>query len=225
MVILERNIPEARRQARGEMSLQAELAEGVAQLALDLPPQALPRLLEYLALLHKWNRIYNLTAVREPSRMVSHHLLDSLAVLPHVAASSLLDVGSGAGLPGIPLAIAAPGMQVTLLEANHKKSAFLQQAKLELKLDNVAIVCERVEHWRAGGPFDIVISRALSELAEFVLLAGRHVTSGGQLAAMKGLYPHEELARLPADWRLQRAISLAVPGLRAQRHLLLMERA
>jgi 16S rRNA (guanine527-N7)-methyltransferase len=201
------------------------LAEGVAQLALDLPPQALPRLLEYLALLHKWNRIYNLTAVREPSRMVSHHLLDSLAVLPHVAASSLLDVGSGAGLPGIPLAIAAPGMQVTLLEANHKKSAFLQQAKLELKLDNVAIVCERVEHWRAGGPFDIVISRALSELAEFVLLAGRHVTSGGQLAAMKGLYPHEELARLPADWRLQRAISLAVPGLRAQRHLLLMERA
>lgn len=206
------------------MSLAATLAQGIAQLGLTLPPQTQSRLLDYLVLLQKWNRIYNLTAVRESSRMVSHHLLDCLAVAPHVAASTLLDVGSGAGLPGIPLALAAPRTQVTLLESSRKKAAFLQQAKFELKLDNVAVVCERVESWRSGRAFELVISRAFSNLGEFVTVAGRHVAPGGRLAAMKGVYPREEVARLPHGWRLHSAIPLTVPGLRAQRHLLLLER-
>ena len=204
------------------MSLAATLAEGVAGLGLALPPQAEPRLLNYVAMLQKWNRTYNLTAVREPSRMVSHHLLDCLAVVPHVTARTILDVGSGAGLPGIPLALALPQASVTLLESNHKKAAFLQQARIELKLDNVAVACERVEAWPSGGKFEMVISRAFSDLAEFVTLAGRHVAPHGLLAAMKGIFPHEEIAQLPAGWRLREAIALTVPGLRAQRHLLLV---
>jgi 16S rRNA (guanine527-N7)-methyltransferase len=204
------------------MSLAAQLARGVAQLDLTLPPQAEPRLLEYLALLQKWNRIYNLTAVREASRMVSHHLLDCLAIVPHVTAGTVLDVGSGAGLPGIPLALAQPRTHVTLLESNHKKAAFLQQAKIELKLDNVAVVCERVEAWRPGRSFEMVISRAFSDLAEYIAAAGRHVAPGGRLAAMKGVYPHDEIIRLPQGWRLHDAVPLTVPGLHARRHLLLL---
>jgi 16S rRNA (guanine527-N7)-methyltransferase len=202
------------------MSVTAQLAEGVKALGLALPQGAEARLVEYLALLQKWNRIYNLTAVREPSKMVNQHLLDCLAVVPHAKAATVLDVGSGAGLPGIPLALAAPKMHVTLLESNRKKSAFLQQAKLELKLDNVAVTCERVETWQAGRKFDMVISRAFSDLAEFIKLAGRHVAPGGAVAAMKGIYPHEEITQLPAGWRLREALPLIVPGLRAQRHLL-----
>ncbi len=207
------------------MSLAAKLAEGVAELGLALPPQAQPRLLDYLALLQKWNRTYNLTAVREPAKMVGQHLLDCLAVAAHVTARGIVDVGSGAGLPGIPLALALPQANVTLLESSHKKAAFLQQAKIELKLDNVAVACERVEAWQPGGTFEMVISRAFSDLAEFVKLAGRHVAPGGRLAAMKGIYPHEEVTQLPAGWRLQESIALTVPGLRAQRHLLLIGRA
>jgi len=207
------------------MSLAAQLAEGIAELGLALPPQAMPRLLQYLALLQKWNRTYNLTAVREPSKMVAQHLLDCLAVAPHVAARTILDVGSGAGLPGIPLAAALPQTGVTLLESNHKKAAFLQQARIELQLENATVANERVEAWQPGVTFEIVISRALSDLAEFIALAGRHVAPGGRLAAMKGIYPHEEIAQLPAGWRLREAIALAVPGLRAQRHLIVIERA
>ena len=206
------------------MSLAAKLAEGIAGLGLTLPEQTQLRLLDYLALLQKWNRTYNLTAVREPSKMVGHHLLDSLAVAPHVTGRTIVDVGSGAGLPGIPLALALPQASVTLLESSHKKAAFLQQAKIELKLDNVVVACERVETWQPGGTFEMVISRAFSDLAEFVTLAGRHVAPGGRLAAMKGIYPHEEVTHLPAGWRLQEAIALTVPGLRAQRHLLLIGR-
>lgn len=205
------------------MSAAAQLAEGLAHLDLPLPLPTRARLLDYLSLLQKWNRIYNLTAVRETSRMVSHHLLDSLAVAPYVKAATLLDVGSGAGLPGIPLALALPQVQVTLLDASHKKAAFLQQAKSEMTLDNVAVVCERVEAWQPGRTFEMVISRAFSDLAELIALAGRHVAPGGCVAAMKGIYPHEELDRLPQGWRLRSAVALSVPGLRAQRHLLLLE--
>ena len=205
-------------------ALAARLAEGVAELGLRLPAAAQPRLLEYLALMQKWNRTYNLTAVREPLKMVSYHVLDSLAVAPHLNARTILDVGSGAGLPGIPLALALPQTAVTLLESSHKKAAFLQQAKTDLKLDNVTVVCERVETWQSGGSFDVVTSRAFSDLAEFVALTGRHAAPGGRLAAMKGIYPHEELTQLPGGWRLENAISLTVPGVRGERHLLLIER-
>ena len=204
------------------MTLARQLAQGVAQLGLALPGPAQQSLLDYLALLQKWNKVYNLTAVREAPRMVSQHLLDCLAVAPHVGAAAILDVGSGAGLPGIPLALVLPDSRVTLLEANHKKAAFLKQAQIELKLGNVEVVCERVEAWRPGQRYEIVVSRAFSDLAEFVKLAGRHVAPGGRLAAMKGIFPHDEIARLPQGWRLQQGVELTVPALRAQRHLLLL---
>ena len=155
------------------MTLAQQLAQGVLQLGFTLPAGAQQRLLEYLALLQKWNRVYNLTAVREAPRMVSQHLLDCLAAAPHVGAATVLDVGSGAGLPGIPLALALPDSRVTLLESSHKKAAFLRQAVMELKLGNAEIVCERVEAWKPPAEFAVVISRAFSDLTEFVSLADR----------------------------------------------------
>ena len=205
------------------MSPAQLLARGVAELGLDLPQDAQKTLLDFLRLLEKWNRVYNLTAVRGTERMVTHHLLDSLAVVPHLASGTILDVGSGAGLPGIPLAVALPRSQVTLLEANRKKCAFLQQAAIELGLDNVTVACERVEAFLPTRPYDAVISRAFSDLAEFAAVAGRHVRDGGTLAAMKGVYPHDELTRLPAEFRLREVASLSVPGLNAERHLVLLE--
>jgi len=204
------------------MTLVRQLAQGVMQLGLALPERAQAGLLDYLALLQKWNKAYNLTAVREAPRMVSQHLLDCLAVVPHVGAATILDVGSGAGLPGIPLALALPDSRLTLLDSNHKKAAFLKQAQIELKLGNVEVVCERVETWRPDRPHEIVISRAFSDLTEFARLAGHQVAPGGRLVAMKGIYPHEEIAQLPQGWRVQQAVELTIPALRAQRHLLML---
>ncbi len=207
------------------MSAASALAEGLAALGLSLDARAQQRLLAYLALVEKWNRVYSLTAVRDTDRMVPQHLLDSLAVVPHLRGESLLDVGSGAGLPGLPLAVARPAMTVTLLEASHKKSAFLKQAAIELALPNLEVVHARVEAWEAPRAYDVVISRAFSDLAEFAALAGRHVAPGGMLAAMKGVYPYEELGQLPSPYRMTAAVPLQVPGLAAERHLVLMERA
>ena len=208
------------------MSGQERLRAGIDALALDLGAEAEAKLRRYLGLLAKWNRTYNLTAVRDEAEMVGVHLLDSLAVLPHLGnISSLADVGSGAGLPGIPLALARPELQVTLIESSQKKASFLQQAKIELELANVGIHCGRVEQATGLPPFDAVISRAFSELAEFVCLAGHLLAPGGRLMAMKGLLPQEEIERLPDGWRLARVLSLAVPGLAAQRHLIVIERA
>ena len=204
------------------MTLVRQLAQGVIQLGLALPDRAQAGLLDYLALLQKWNKAYNLTAVREAPRMVSQHLLDCLAVVPHVGAATILDVGSGAGLPGIPLALALPDSRLTLLDSNHKKAAFLKQVQIELKLGNVEVVCERVETWRPDRPHEIVISRAFSDLTEFARLAGHQVAPGGRLVAMKGIYPHEEIAQLPQGWRVQQAVELTIPALRAQRHLLML---
>src|SRR3990172_1133131 len=184
------------------MTLAQQLAQGALQLGFTLPAGAQQRLLENLALLQKWNRVYNLTAVREAPRMVRQHLLDSLAAAPHVAAANLLDVGSGAGLPGIPLALALPDSRVTLLDSNHKKAAFLRQAVMELQLTNAEVVCERAESWTPLAPFDVVISRAFSDLAELVVLAGRHLAERGRLVAMKGVHPYEEIAQLPQRWQV-----------------------
>ncbi|SMB21680.1 methyltransferase, SAM-dependent methyltransferase, glucose-inhibited cell-division protein [Sterolibacterium denitrificans] len=185
---------------------------------------AAPRFAAYLALLVKWNRVYNLTAVRDPRQMVTHHLLDSLALLPNLGAPvRLADVGSGAGLPGIPLAIARPQMAVTLIESNQKKAAFLQQARIELKLDNVSIHCGRVEEYRPNVLFDAVVSRAFSDLALFVRVAGHLLAPGAPLLAMKGVEPRDEIADLPAGWRVGRSIPIVVPGLAAQRHLIVIE--
>ena len=196
------------------------LADGIAELGLTLPTGAEGKLEAFMALLAKWNRSYNLTAIRDPDQMVTHHLLDSLAVLPHLGPiKKLADVGSGAGLPGLTLAISRPELRVTSVEASHKKVAFQQQAKIELKITNVSIHCGRVE--RLKGVFDAVISRAFADLAEFVGVAG-HLTV--RLLAMKGAYPATEIARLPDGWRLADAVKLNVPGLVAERHLLILER-
>jgi len=166
------------------------------------------------------------TAVRETAQMVVLHALDSLAVLPYLqGAHSVLDVGTGAGLPGIPLAIARPEMRVTLLDSSHKKAAFLQQAKADLGLANVEVVCERVEQWRPQARFDAVVSRAFSELADFVAQARHLVAPGGKLVAMKGVYPFDEIARLPATHRVAQVLELHVPHLDAKRHLVMLEAA
>jgi 16S rRNA (guanine527-N7)-methyltransferase len=205
--------------------LAESVAEGIAALGVPVPAEAQPKLLDYLALIGKWNRVHNLTAVRDSAKMVTHHLLDSLAVLPHLTGPRVLDVGSGAGLPGIVLAIARPAWQVTLLDSNHKKAAFLRQAAIELKLPNVEVVCERVEKFRAAVPYDVVISRAFSDLAEFATAALPLLAPNGTIAAMKGVLPYEELAQLPSTVRRIREIVLAVPGLDAERHLILLGRA
>jgi 16S rRNA (guanine527-N7)-methyltransferase len=200
------------------------LAEGARALGIALDEAQLARLGAYAALLAKWNRVYNLTGLRDESSFVSHHLLDSLAVLPHLPGGPVADIGSGGGLPGIPLAIARPHWPLTLIESNHKKSAFLTQAKIELALDNLEVVCERVENWRPAQGSRVVISRAFSDLAEFVRLSAHLVADDGIIAAMKGMHPYEEIAQLPAGWKLAAALPLAVPGLEASRHLILVGR-
>jgi 16S rRNA (guanine527-N7)-methyltransferase len=204
------------------MSGAQELGRAAAALDVALAAAQVATLERYLDLLEKWNRVYNLTAIRERSRMVTHHLLDSLAVLPHVHGPRVLDVGSGAGLPGIPIAIAGPALHVTLLESNHKKSAFLTQAVAELQLANVQVVTERIESWQTETRFDTIVSRAFAELGEFASLAGRLLAPQGVLAAMKGVHPFEEIERLPKAFRVQEVVRLRVPGLDAERHLVLM---
>jgi 16S rRNA (guanine527-N7)-methyltransferase len=207
------------------MNPEQQLRQGLDALELDLSPEVQGRLLRYLGLLTKWNRTYNLTAIRESSRLVSHHLLDSLAVLPHLGGSSVADVGTGAGLPGIPIALARPDWRVALLDSNHKKGAFLRQAALELKLDNVQVITDRAEAWLPAELFDIVVSRAFSDLPGFIE-AGKHLCHpAGFLAAMKGVYPDEELAQVNVDATLERVVPLNVPGLKAARHLVLLRPA
>lgn len=207
------------------MTLAKKLALGIEQLALPLDAATQRKLLDYVALIGKWNRIHNLTAVRDSAQMVGSHLLDCLAAAPHLTAGSVVDVGSGAGLPGIPLALAWPQQAVILIDSNHKKAAFLRQAVIELGLDNVQVVCERVETWQPPHTFDIVISRAFSDLPEFVQLAGRLCAAQGMLVAMKGVHPYEELAQLPGDYKLRGVVPLKVPGVSAERHLVLLDPA
>ncbi len=203
------------------MNVATTLAEGLERLALALPEDATRKLLAYVDLLAKWNRTYNLTAIREPQRMVSHHLIDSLAVLPHLPGGSLVDVGAGGGLPGIPLAIAKPDMRLTLNDSNHKKGAFMQQAVIELGLKNVEVHIGRAEEWRPAERFDGAISRAFAELTDFIGACRHLVKPGGFFAAMKGVYPHEEIARVPSGVRCETVLRLDVPHVEGERHLVL----
>ncbi len=204
------------------MSAADQLKRGLIALGLVLERDTQQRLLDYIALIDKWNRVHNLTAIREPEKMVSHHLLDSLAVAPHLHARRLLDVGSGAGLPGIPLALANPDMHVTLLDSNHKKVAFLNQAVMELKMKNAEVCGERVESWKTQEGFDVIISRAFSDMSEFVHMTRHLLAPGGTFAAMKGMHPYEEIDKLPSGCIVQQVLPLAIPGLDGARHLVLI---
>jgi len=213
------------RQVNADTMETVTLESGLARLGIALPEGGSEKLAAYLALLAKWNRTYNLTAIREPERMVTHHALDSLAVVPHIpkrVGIAVLDVGSGGGLPGIPIAIARPDARVVLVDSASKKAAFLAQAAIELPLRNVEAVATRVEDYAAGRKFDVVISRAFSDLATFVRLAKPHLADGGVILAMKGVHPDEELAELPAGIEVVATPSLDVPGLDGARHLIIM---
>ena len=203
------------------MSLAQTLSTGLGELRVVLPESSQGRLIQYLELIEKWNKIHNLTAIRGLEQMLTHHLLDSLAVLPHLgSARSLLDVGSGAGLPGIPLAMAQPELAVTLLDSSHKRQAFQLQCKAELGLGNVTAVHSRVEDYRNEPGFEVVISRAFSDLGDFVGAARHMCAPGGRLLAMKGLYPHDEIAKLPEGATVSQVSELKIPGLNASRHLI-----
>jgi 16S rRNA (guanine(527)-N(7))-methyltransferase GidB len=206
------------------MTLAAQLAAGVAELGVEAGPETRQKLLAYLELMAKWNRVYNLTALRNPGEWVTHHLLDSLSVLPHIQGPMVVDAGSGAGLPGLVLAMARPDWQVVSVEAVDKKAAFQRQVAAELALANVRIEGCRVEEVRLGGGADTVVSRAFSSLADFVKLTRHLLKPGGQWAAMKGRLPQEEIAALPADVRVREIIELKVPGLNAERCVVLMGR-
>jgi 16S rRNA (guanine527-N7)-methyltransferase len=212
---------------RDSEALAPLLANGVRELGLDLSDAQRGKLLDYVALLAKWNAVYNLTAIRDPRQMLIQHILDSLSIVPHLAtrgASSVLDVGSGGGLPGIVLAIVLPDWTVTVNDIVHKKTAFQAQAKAELGLANLSVVTGRVETLKPGAEvpakFDVIVSRAFAELADFVTLARHLVADKGAIWAMKGVRPDGEIERLPAGAHVEQIIRLDVPSLEAERHLI-----
>lgn len=205
------------------------LQKGVRNLNVDVRDAQLEQLLDYLALMVKWNGVYNLTAVRDPEQMVIQHLLDSLAAVPAFeGAKNVLDVGAGGGLPGIVLAIwavdASPGMRVSMIDTVHKKTAFLTQVKAELDLQNVTVYTARVEQLQVVQKFDVITSRAFAELADFINWSGHLLAEGGQFIAMKGVMPNDEIERLPKGWHMQKTEKLMVPELSAERHLIFIQR-
>ena len=204
------------------MNLAYQLKEALRLMGTNLDSSQEARLLDYLALIAKWNRTYNLTAIHEPERMLTHHLLDSLAILPMVKGGPLLDVGSGAGLPGIPLAIVRPDLKATLLDSSQKRCGFMQQAAIEFNLGNVTVVHARAEDFQPDEKFPQIVSRAFSDLADFVKATRHLLAESGEWLAMKGLYPDEEIALLKGA-RVKSHAKLHVPGLDADRHLIIME--
>ena len=203
--------------------LLPELEAGL--VALGLPPQPLAaRLLDYLALLDRWNRTYNLTAIRDPREMIGKHLLDSLSMWPHVRDGRLADLGTGPGLPGIPLALARPGLQVTLVESNGKKTRFLREAVRQLGLDNVRVLESRAEAVDEPGAYAQVTARAMDTLAGILAVGGHLIAPDGRLLAMKGQHPDAEIAALPPGWRVETVQRLQVPGVEGDRHLVAVTR-
>jgi len=195
--------------------------------AMDLPLWAAQReqLMDYLALMAKWNGVYNLTSLRDPMQMVTHHLLDSLAaVSAFEGAKNVLDVGAGGGLPGIVLAIARPDMQVSLIDTVHKKTAFLTQVKAELGLKNVTVYTMKVQELKAG-PFDVITSRAFADLSDFINWSGHLLAEGGKFIALKGTAPADEQERLPGEWKIQELRPIKVPKVEAESHLVFIEKS
>lgn len=210
-------------------SFARQLRQGAEELHIGLSDAQVAQLLAYLALLAKWNAVYNLTAVRDPQQMLTQHVLDCLAALPAFErAQNVLDVGAGGGLPGLVLAIwgaeRTPAMQVSMIDTVHKKTAFLTQAKSELGLSNVTVHTARVESLQAPQKYDVITSRAFAELKDFITWSQHLLAEGGCYIAMKGVEPVEEISRLPGGWRVREVRPLQVPGLQAQRHLVFIER-
>jgi len=202
--------------------LATDLQRGCDALGLAVEPGRQVLLLDYLALLAKWNKAYNLTAVRDPAQMVKRHLLDSLAIAPHIHEQRLVDAGSGAGLPGIPLAILFPQREFHLLDSNGKKARFLFQVKTSLCLDNMAVHHARVESFQCAEPFEAVLSRAFASLQDMVEGCRHLLAPGGRFLAMKGAYPASELDAVDNQCELKAVYPLTVPGLAEQRHLVEM---
>ncbi len=205
--------------------LKIALDNGLSSLDQTYPSGAAEALLEFLLLLEKWNKTWNLTAVRDPLAMVPRHILDSLSIRPWLAGARIADIGSGAGLPGIPLAIAEPGRQFVLIDSAAKRTRFMTQAAATLGLANVEVVHSRAEDYRPDSGFDTVISRAFASLADFTAAAGHLCSDGGRLLAMKGRFPGDEIAQLPANWQPAAVESLSVPGLEAERHVVVLHAA
>lgn len=203
--------------------LRQRLSAGLAELQIELPSAAVERLLDYVDLLARWNATYNLSAVRDPAEMVTRHLLDSLALMPLVRGETVADLGSGAGLPGIPLAIAMPHLKVTLIDSNGKKTRFLRAAVRELALTNVSVIEKRVED--IGGQFDCVTARAFASLADMLGWGASLLAPDGVWLAMKGRYPDDELAALPPGLVVDAVLPLRVPGLDAARHAVIIRHA
>jgi 16S rRNA (guanine527-N7)-methyltransferase len=212
--------------AMNDASLPAEvrsdLERGLQQMGLELA--FADPLLAYLALLARWNRTYNLTAIRDPREMVVRHLLDSLAMRPYIETGRLADLGTGPGLPGIPLAITRPQLQVTLVESNGKKARFMREAVRQLSLGNARVAESRAESLDEPAAYDHLTARALDTLDGIIGVGGHLLKPGGTLLAMKGVHPHEEIAALPAGWSVQAVHPLRVPGLDGERHLVVVRK-
>jgi 16S rRNA (guanine527-N7)-methyltransferase len=206
-------------------TLSQVLAEGIAEMGFEVSPSQQEKLMDYLALMFKWNAVYNLTSLRDPMQMVTHHLLDSLAAVPaFVDAKNVLDVGSGGGLPGIVLATVRPDMKLSMIDTVHKKTAFLTQVKAELGLANVTVYTMRVEQLQVSDKFDVITSRAFADLSDFVNWSSHLLAEGGRYIALKGVAPQEEQQRLPEAWRVTKVEPLQVPRLGAERHLVFIEK-
>lgn len=207
-------------------ALAGVLDQGIKDMTLAITPEQQTKLMSYLALMNKWNAVYNLTSLRDPQQMVTHHLLDSLAAVPAFAgARNVLDVGAGGGLPGIVLGIVRPDMKVSMIDTVHKKTAFLNQVKAELKLTNVSVHTMKVQDLIVEDKFDVITSRAFADLSDFVNWSGHLLAEGGKFIALKGVAPSEERERLPQDWSVVDLQPLWVPRLQAERHLVFIERA
>ena len=206
--------------------LSQVLADGIKDMHLDVSTAQQDKLLDYLALMNKWNSVYNLTSLRDPMQMVTHHLLDSLAAVPAFAgARNVLDVGAGGGLPGVVLAICRPDMKLSMIDTVHKKTAFLKQVKAELELANVTVHTMKVQELEVSDKFDVITSRAFADLTDFLNWSGHLLAEGGKFIALKGTAPAEEQERIPAEWKISGLQPLQVPRLGAERHLIFVERS